>query len=272
MQPNVAIYIFYRNIYEFKRISDHLNSFKFSFLFLNPVNAAKILSSCLNLPILYYLSGLTKTYFKLRNAILLLILCLSFSACRQNNQDRPSNYYSVASFDKDAINVVVEIPAGTNHKIEYDPASDSFKNDTKEGKTRVINFLPYPGNYGFIPSTLMDKARGGDGDALDVLVIGEAEITGTVLSVKPIATLMLKDGGEIDTKLIAIPADPSKQTISPESFQEFIVEYDAARMIIETWFLNYKGRGAMELVGWQDDSYALREIQKWSTSSATVSD
>ena len=168
--------------------------------------------------------------------------------------------------------MIVEIPAGTNHKIEYDPASDSFKNDMKDGKNRVINFLPYPGNYGFIPSTLMEKGRGGDGDALDVLVIGEAEITGTVLPIKPIATLMLKDGNEIDTKLIAIPAAPTKRTINPESFQEFIVEYDAARMIIESWFLNYKGRGKMTLIGWQDDSYALREIQKWSTSSATVSD
>ena len=78
--------------------------------------------------------------------------------------------------------MVVEIPAGTNHKIEYDPSTDSFENDKKDGKDRVISFLPYPGNYGFIPSTLMNKDRGGDGDALDILVIGESEPTGTVLS------------------------------------------------------------------------------------------
>lgn len=199
-------------------------------------------------------------------------VCLAVSACQQNKQARPDNYYSVPAFAENSINMIVEIPAGTNHKIEYDPTSDSFKNDKKDGKIRVINFLPYPGNYGFIPSTFMDEERGGDGDALDILVIGEVEKTGTILPVKPIATLLLKDGGEIDTKLIAIPADSSKQTISPEGFQEFIVEYDAARMIIESWFLNYKGRGEMELIGWQDDAFALREVKKWSTGSATVSD
>lgn len=159
--------------------------------------------------------------------------------------------------------MVVEIPAGTNHKIEYDPATDSFKNDQKNGKDRVIQFLPYPGNYGFIPSTKMDKKRGGDGDALDILVIGEAKPTGTVIPVKPIATLQLLDGGEIDTKIIAIPANKEDQVIAPLSFPEFIVEHDAVRLMIEKWFLNYKGVGVMQLVGWQDDGYALREIEKW---------
>ena len=179
--------------------------------------------------------------------------------------ERPSNYYEVEAIGKKGINMVVEIPAGTNHKIEYDPASDSFKNDIKDGKDRVISFLPYPGNYGFIPSTLMDKKRGGDGDALDILVIGESEPTGKVLPVKPIGALLLLDGGEIDTKLIAIPADSSKQVISPDNFQEFIIEHDAVRMIVEHWFLNYKGQGKMQMMGWRDDTFAFREVEKWKT-------
>jgi len=210
-----------------------------------------------------------QTHCKLKIAIFILSIGLCFSACR-NEPGQGSDYYAVTAVAENGINMVVEIPAGTNHKIEYNPKTDAFENDVIDGKTRVINFLPYPGNYGFIPSTMMDKERGGDGDALDVLVIGESVATGTVLAVKPIATLLLKDGGEIDTKIIAIPADPSKQVISPENFQEFIVTYDAARMIIENWFLSYKGRGEMQLVGWQDDSYALREIEKWGISEATA--
>jgi inorganic pyrophosphatase len=31
----------------------------------------------------------------------------------------------------------------------------------------------YPGNYGVIPRTLLPGELGGDGDALDVLVLGE---------------------------------------------------------------------------------------------------
>ena len=179
----------------------------------------------------------------------------------------PSNYYEVPATSQTAVNMVVEIPAGTNHKIEYDPSTNSFKNDMKDGKIRVVSFLPYPGNYGFIPSTLMDKSQGGDGDALDILVIGETEPTGKVLEVKPIAALLLIDGGEVDTKILAIPADPEKQVISPDSFQEFIIQHDAIRMIVENWFLNYKGRGKMQLQGWRDDSYAYREIEKWKTTN-----
>ena len=193
-----------------------------------------------------------------------LFFSLSFINCKNNGeQQRPANYYKVEAVGTTGINMVIEIPAGTNHKIEYDPNTDSFINDVEDGKDRVISFLPYPGNYGFIPSTLMDKSRGGDGDALDILVIGETEKIGTVLAVQPIGALLLLDNGEIDTKLIAIPSEPAKQVISPKSFQDFIIQHDAVRMIIENWFLNYKGQGKMELIGWRDDTFALREIEKW---------
>jgi len=200
-----------------------------------------------------------------KQLILIILIITTLFACKKKEFEVPSNYYEVPATTENAVNMVVEIPAGTNHKIEYDPATDSFKNDMKDGKIRVVSFLPYPGNYGFIPSTLMNKDQGGDGDALDILVIGESEPTGKVLEVKPIAALLLIDGGEIDTKLLAIPADPEKQVISPGSFQEFIMQHDAIRMIVENWFLNYKGHGVMQLQGWRDEGYAYREIEKWKT-------
>lgn len=165
------------------------------------------------------------------------------------------------AFDGEAINVVVEIPAGTNHKIEYNYANASFENDQIDGKDRIIQFLPYPGNYGFIPGTLMDKERGGDGDALDILVIGEAVPTGSLVQVKAIGALMLKDKGEIDTKIVAVPLQNSP--VQVDGFIDFALKYDAARRIIEDWFLNYKGAGVMELMRWEDENYALSEIRKW---------
>jgi len=35
-------------------------------------------------------------------------------------------------------------------------------------------------------------------------------------------------------------------------------------MIVQEWFLNYKGVGKMKLLGWKDEQYALSEIRKWS--------
>lgn len=162
--------------------------------------------------------------------------------------------------------MVVEIPAGTNHKIEINKKTGKFENDSINGIVRIIDFLPYPGNYGFIPSTLMEESRGGDGDALDILMIGESLSTGTVVPIRPIGTLLLKDKGELDTKLIAIPADSSKVVLQAYNFTEFSVKYAPAKKMIEDWFLNYKGPGRMELLGWRDEVYAMDEIKKWQIS------
>lgn len=196
----------------------------------------------------------------IKTATLFTLLLLGVFACRETATPDPT---TVEATKGDYLQAVIEIPAGTNHKIEYDYESKQFLNDQVDGKDRVINFLPYPGNYGFIPSTLMDKERGGDGDALDILVIGESVPTGTIMEVIPIGALMLRDRQEIDTKIIAIPADPQKQVIRAEDFMTFALRYDAARRIIEDWFQNYKGAEGVEIIRWEDEQYAVQEVEKW---------
>lgn len=186
---------------------------------------------------------------------------LALSSCSSEN--KPSNYYTLPTFSEEGINVVIEIPAGTNQKIEYQTAQNTFENDIENGEARKIAFLPYPANYGFIPSTLMDEARGGDGDALDVLLIASSLSTGTVVEAKPIAALRLNDSGEIDTKIIAIPTDETLKLFDVKDFVSFMIEYDPAKLIIEEWFLSYKGPGKTTLLGWEDENYAMREIKKW---------
>lgn len=192
----------------------------------------------------------------------LFVISLSLLACQ--DQTNKKNY-ELPAMEGDAVNVVIEIPAGTNTKIEYDVQAGAFKPDQVDDKDRVVAFLPYPGNYGFIPSTMMDTDKGGDGDALDILVIGESRPTGSVLKAKPIGTLILKDGGELDTKIIAIPVDESERTLKADNFLTLMLDHDPAKRIIEEWFLNYKGKGQMELIRWEDENYALQEIKRWGT-------
>lgn len=203
----------------------------------------------------------------MRNYLVLFgLLVVFFTACQSTDArklDQPTNPYAIASQEGDALNVIVEIPAGTNHKIEFKPTA-GFSNDTlMGGRERVINFLPYPGNYGFVPSTMMDRERGGDGDPLDVLVLCESVPTGTRLATTPIGALLLRDRGEIDTKIIAVPVDSSLRVFAVEDFLTFALEQDAAQSIIETWFLNYKGPKQTELIRWEDEAYAWREVRKW---------
>ena len=195
----------------------------------------------------------------LYSVLLLMLLSLS---CKQAS----SRYGEMPTFtEKGGINVIIEIPAGTNPKTEYNYANKRFEVEEVEGKKRSIDFLPYPGNYGFIPSTYMDPEKGGDGDALDVLVLSEALERGTIIEVKPLATLELLDNGEIDTKIIAIPVDTSLQIIDATDYITFMVKYNAAQQIIQNWFLSYKGLGKMEFVAWKDDRAAMAEIKRWAT-------
>ena len=209
------------------------------------------------LDILQALEHMNRLFFVGNFVLISLLLFLCY--CQKE-----ADYLSIPPVSATGnVNVVVEIPAGTNDKMEFNKESGLFEQDEENGKPRVITFLPYPGNYGFIPGTLMDRERGGDGDAMDILVLGPHQETGTVIEVKPIGVLLLEDRGQADHKVIAVPADPNLQTIPVENFLEFLIEYDAAKKMVEDWFLNYKGWGKMKLIGWEDEQYAKKEINKW---------
>lgn len=160
------------------------------------------------------------------------------------------NYYRLpALVSETTLNAVIEIPAGTNTKYEYHPSTKTFEIDQENGKDRIIDFLPYPGNYGFIPSTLSKRDMGGDGDALDVLVISEAVQTGTILEIIPIAFLKLIDDGEMDYKVIAIPQNKSNRIIRATNYAELIADYPKLLEIIELWFLNYNPNDSSSVEG-----------------------
>lgn len=162
------------------------------------------------------------------------------------------------------LQMIVEIPAGTNKKIEFDKSYNEFLVENIDGFDRVINFLPYPVNYGFIPSTHMDKARGGDGDPLDIMLISESIETGTVIDVIPIGVLELQDSGEIDTKIVAIPAEKELRIISATTYEELSEDYGPLKLILKLWFTNYKNGNLVRFKNWGNEEKAEAEITKWS--------
>lgn len=158
------------------------------------------------------------------------------------------------------LRAVIEIPAGTVEKRQYDIASNSFPIDKRHGRPRRIAFLPYPANYGFIPGTRMDKAQGGDGDAVDVFVICGAVPSGTVLEVEPIGIIELLDAGERDDKLIALPLDPALRTVEADDIHELP---EAARQILVTWLLHYDPEDGAKLVGVKGKAEAIATVVRW---------
>lgn len=101
-------------------------------------------------------------------------------------------------YENGEINVVVEIPTGSNHKIEWDRKNACFMLDRVEPMA-----FAKPCNYGFIPQTLDE-----DGDELDVLLITDQPLTtGIYTSAKILGVMKFVDDGEVDDKIIAVPAD-----------------------------------------------------------------
>lgn len=100
--------------------------------------------------------------------------------------------------DGGIINVVVEIPTGSSHKIEWNRELAVFELDRVDPQ-----IFAKPCNYGFIPQTLDE-----DGDELDALIITEQPLpTGIFLKAKVIGVMKFVDDGEVDDKIVVVPAD-----------------------------------------------------------------
>ncbi len=159
-----------------------------------------------------------------------------------------------------SVNVVVEIPAGTRNKWEVTKNKGDLRWEFRDGKPRVVNYLAYPGNYGMIPQTLLPKKLGGDGDPLDVIILGSAISRGDVVSAKIIGVLKLLDDGEQDDKLIAVR--PIDQLGSVNNLSELKNKYPGITDILETWFTSYKGKGRMQSLGFDDVVKAKKIINE----------
>lgn len=96
------------------------------------------------------------------------------------------------------VNAVIEIPMGSNNKIEWKRDLAVFKLDRIEP-----GIFSKPVNYGFIPQTLDE-----DGDELDALVYTDVPLaTGVYLEARVIGLLRFEDDGEVDDKILMVPAD-----------------------------------------------------------------
>ena len=96
------------------------------------------------------------------------------------------------------VNVVVEIPQGSSHKIEWNRELAAMQLDRVEPA-----IFAKPTNYGFIPQTLDE-----DGDELDALIITDEPLTtGIFMEAKVIGVLEFVDDNEVDDKVIVVPAD-----------------------------------------------------------------
>src|SRR5512142_3174866 len=149
------------------------------------------------------------------------------------------------------VNAVIEVPGGQANKYEYDKSLHVFRLDRP-----LYSSVHYPGDYGFIPSTLAL-----DGDALDILVlILEPTFSGCVVEARPVGVLEMLDQKVPDEKVLAVAVSSPTHTgihrhtdLAPHVLRE-----------IEHFFAIYKeleGKRT-EVRGWHDAAKTQALIQQ----------
>lgn len=149
------------------------------------------------------------------------------------------------------VNTVVEIPQGSRLKVEWDRKRAAFMLDRVEPQ-----IFAKPCNYGFIPQTLDE-----DGDELDTLIIcPEPLATGVWLEAKIIGVMKFEDDGEVDDKIVVVPADnrDDDRIASLEDVPQLVKQ-------LEHHFTHYKDLkkpGSTKVMGWGDVVEAQKIINE----------
>lgn len=136
--------------------------------------------------------------------------------------------YTPGDYEKGLVTTVCEIPEKSILKIEYNRKKGTFELDRIEPA-----IFAKPSNYGFIPGTLDE-----DGDELDTLIISPEPIpTGVVIAAKIIGVLNFEDDGEMDHKIICVPADDRDSDNRIQSLEDLGERW---KQKIEYHFKTYK--------------------------------
>lgn len=167
--------------------------------------------------------------------------------------------FDAGNVDGGVVNVVVEISAGSSHKIEWNREKAVFQLDRVEPA-----IFAKPTSYGFIPQTLDE-----DGDELDALIITtEPLATGVILEGKIIGVMKFEDDGEVDDKIVVVPAD-DRQTGNAINSLSDLPEQQLKQ--IEHHFTHYKDLkkpGSTIVKGWGDIEEAKaivhESIERWN--------
>ena len=151
------------------------------------------------------------------------------------------------------VHTVVEIPKWSTLKIEWDRKLAAFKLDRVEP-----SIFAKPVNYGFIPGTLDE-----DGDELDTLILTNDPLaTGIYLEARVVGVLKFEDDGEVDDKIICVPADDRN---TDNAISSIDVLHDRWKQKIEHHFTHYKDLkkpDSTKVLGWGEAAEAVEIVNQ----------
>lgn len=198
--------------------------------------------------------------------ICLFLFLFTILSCKESNNTQeailntPDYLNDFTTFTNDSlVNIIIEIPAGTNQKWEVNKDTGIIEWErVNEDSLRVVRYLPYPANYGFIPQTYLPVSAGGDGDPLDVFLLGASEERSKVVPGRVIGIIKMLDKGEQDDKLIAVSKNSHFGSL--RTLSELENTYPGVLEILTTWLIHYKGNNLTEIQSIEDEQSAMEVL------------
>lgn len=151
------------------------------------------------------------------------------------------------------IHAIIETPMGSRNKYNFNEEFGLF-----EFSRTLRAGMIWPCDFGFVPQTLA-----GDGDPLDVAVLGEAPLfPGCLIRVRVIGAIGLIKNGEENNRILALPA---RETKAKSRFDEIMDLDDMNHRHIrevEAFLSDYNTFEGhkIELTGWSDANAAWKLV------------
>ena len=158
-----------------------------------------------------------------------------------------------ANEEKRILNGLIEVNARSINKYEFITETGHLKLDRVGYST-----LSYPGAYGLIPQT-WDQ----DNDMLDFILanVTETLVPGSLVELRVIGIMKFEDGGEIDDKIICVPAD-DKRSDHILSYKDLGAHWEKETAHYFEYYKHLKKPGTCKVLGFFDVDEAVNVIHE----------
>ncbi len=158
-----------------------------------------------------------------------------------------------ANEEKRILNGLVEVNARSINKYEFITETGHLKLDRVGYST-----LSYPGAYGLIPQT-WDQ----DNDMLDFILanVTETLVPGSLVELRVIGIMKFEDGGEIDDKIICVPAD-DKRSDHMTSYKDLGAHWEKETAHYFEYYKHLKKPGTCKVLGFFEADEAVNVIHE----------
>ncbi|MGM0636053.1 MAG: inorganic diphosphatase [Bacteroidota bacterium] len=178
------------------------------------------------------------------NRWVVLVFVWVLIGCSSKQKD----YEAISPIDNAGnLNVIIETPANTKSKVQYNFNTKKFVKSNDEFTTNALT------NLGFIPIV---------GQKLDVLVIGEPQKTGEVVPTQPLALLELKNDGSSHYFVISKFAQHGSEI---KDFDDFASNFLSYRKSISNWVKANYELPENAITFWYDEAKVIQFISNYSS-------